>query len=97
MRKSLTNGTTADAGVLATTMGDRRTFSLENRNLELGMLIVELESGRYLPVSVVSSISEAREIARGYRRAHKDDRGAFCVWAQDIDGDYNPVAKFPLD
>src|ERR1039458_3834500 len=70
----------------------------DSTNLGLAMLIAESEDGRYEPVGVVASISEAREIAgsdlqgRMRRLEHGGDPGmcpwAYKVWANGIDGDY---------
>jgi hypothetical protein len=68
----------------------------DSTNLGLATLITEDEEGHYEPVSVVSSISEAREIAasdlkgRMCRLERGDDPG-FCpysykVWAAGIEG-----------
>ena len=69
----------------------------ETANLGLAMLIAESEDGQYEPVGVVTSISEAREIAESdlkgrMRRLERGDDPGICpytykVWAQGIDGD----------
>jgi hypothetical protein len=53
-----------------------------------GMLIMETAEG-YEPISPVSSISEAREMAYSTRRA-----GSFRVWAPGLNGKYATVATF---
>jgi len=70
----------------------------ETTELGLAMLIAESEDGAYEPVAVVTSISEAREIAESNLRARMrrlergDDPGlcpySYKVWATGIDGDY---------
>ncbi len=67
-------------------------------DLGLAMLIAENEEGRYEPVAVASSISEAKELAesdfRGrMRRLERTGGGRLCpirynLWAQGVDGDY---------
>ena len=70
----------------------------DSTDLGLAMLIAESEEGQYEPVGVVSSISEAREIAESdlKGRMRRLERGAdpglcpytYKVWANGIDGDY---------
>jgi hypothetical protein len=75
----------------------------DSTNLGLATLIAEDEEGHYEPVSVVSSISEAREIAasdlRGRMRRLEHDRDpglcpcAYKVWATGIEGSYIVAAE----
>ena len=70
--------------------------------LGLGMLIAEDHLGGYIPVGIVSTIDEAREIAQNDLRLRMRDleRGktpfcpeAYKVWAQGVDG-YALAAEF---
>ncbi len=72
---------------------------------ELGtaMLIAEDDDGGYLPISTVSTIGEAREIAQDdfLRRIDELERGGepFCpaaykVWARGLDGVLAVAAEF---
>ena len=75
----------------------------DSTNLGLATLIAEDEQGHYEPVSVVNSISEAREIAasdlRGrMRRLERDQDPGLCpynykVWAAGIEGGYLVAAE----
>ena len=77
----------------------------DSTNLGLATLIAEDEEGHYEPVSVVSSISEAREIAasdlRGRMRGLERDQDpglcphAYTVWANGIDGDHRIAIELP--
>ena len=75
---------------------------------ELGsaLLIAQSEDGAYEPVSVVSTINEAIEIAQGnFQRRLKDlDRGGasmcparYVVWVRNLDGDYEVVSEIEPD
>jgi hypothetical protein len=73
-------------------------------DLGLAMLIVESEDGSYEPVAVVSSISEAHEIAANdlRNRMQELERGKepmcpaiYKVWAQGINGEYRVAATIP--
>ena len=75
----------------------------DSTNLGLATLIAEDQEGHYEPVSVVSSISEAREIAasdlRGrMRRLERGQDSGLCpysykVWANGIEGSYIVAAE----
>jgi hypothetical protein len=71
---------------------------------ELGsaLLIAQSEEGAYEPVSVVSTINEAIEIAQDnfQRRLKELDRGVapmcperYVVWVRNLDGDYEVVRE----
>src|SRR5271167_2288379 len=91
-------------------MAQRRTLITPNRRAgiepytELGsaLLIAQSEDGAYEPVSVVSSINEAIEIAQGkfQRRLKELDRGGapmcserYVVWVRNLDGDYEVISE----
>ena len=72
--------------------------------LGLAMLIAEAEEGQYEPVSVVTTVGEAREIARSdmasrMRRLEKGESPlcpcAYKVWARRADGRQAIVATIP--
>lgn len=66
--------------------------------LGIAMLIAEDEEGNYEPVSPVSTINDARELAAGdlRNRMHRLERGedpglcpsSYKLWARGIDGAY---------
>jgi len=69
----------------------------DNTELGLAMLIADLGDGHYLPIGVVVSIDEAREIAASDMRGRMRDLEAgetpacpesYVVWAQGLEGDY---------
>jgi hypothetical protein len=69
----------------------------DTTDLGLAMLIVESEDGHYEPISAVSSIREAKEMAKADRMARSEnlERGAeplcpyrYCVWARGVNGRY---------
>lgn len=71
-------------------------------DLGLAMLIAEDEEGRTEPVSVASTINEARELATSDLRSrmHRLERGestlcpyVYKVWARGIDGDYRVACE----
>ena len=74
----------------------------ESTSLGLAMLIAEDKDGVYLPVNVVSTINEGREIARDDLRSRMRELGMgkepyfparYRIWAHGVDG-YAEVAKF---
>ena len=75
----------------------------EDTELGLATLIAESEDGEYEPIGVVTSISEAREIAQSNLRMRMkeiergDDPGMcpYCykVWAQGLEGTYRVAAE----
>jgi hypothetical protein len=76
----------------------------DTTELGLAMLILESEDGSYEPLAVVSSISEAREMAADDLRRRMGDleRGKepmcpaiYKVWAQGVDGGYRIAATIP--
>lgn len=75
--------------------------------LGLAMLIAETEDGHYEPVAVVSSVSEAREIASSdfARRLKEVGMGCedvtcparYAIWAQGLGGEYKPLREYEID
>jgi hypothetical protein len=73
--------------------------------LGLAMLLAEDEDGHYEPVAVVSSISEAREIAASdmagrMRKLEGDEEPGICpiryrLWARGVNGDYRLAIEIP--
>ena len=81
--------TTTPAGFAIPLAGDT--------DLGLAVLVAEDEEGNYEPVSVVSTINEAREIGRSLLdrklRLERGDDPGFCaavlkLWARGVNGDY---------
>ena len=64
----------------------------DSTDLGIAILIAEDAAGRYLPIAAVSTIGEAREIARDdmYRRVRDRERGevvipaVYKVWAHGV-------------
>ena len=83
-------------------------FAIEikgNTELGLAMLIADLGDGQYLPIGVVVSIDEAREIAASDMRGRMRDLDAgktpacpesYVVWAQGLEGDYRELKRLML-
>jgi hypothetical protein len=74
----------------------------DETDLGLAMLILETEDGDYQPIAIVSTIAEARELARhdlGSRICELEDGGAplcpygYRVWAQGLGGEYRSAAE----
>jgi hypothetical protein len=74
----------------------------DNTELGLAMLIADLGGGHYLPIGVVVSIDEAREIAASDMRGRMRDLEAgeapacpesYVVWAQGLEGGYREVKR----
>ena len=72
-------------------------------DLDSALLIAESEDGGYQPVSAVSTINEAIEIAEADFERQKEelDRGEeptcparYVVWARGFDGAYRNVHEF---
>jgi hypothetical protein len=91
-------------------MAQTKALSTANRTaavdpdseLAAGLLLAESEEGRYEPVSAVSTINEAIEIAQGnfQHRLNELDRGGapmcperYVVWASSREGDYEIVSE----
>jgi len=81
---------------------NRRAGIEPDTDLGSGLLIARSEDGAYEPVSAVSTINEAIEIARGnfQRRLNELDRGGepmcperYVVWARNREGDYEIVSE----
>jgi hypothetical protein len=76
-------------------------------DLGLAMLIAETEGGTYEPVAVVSSVSEAKEIAASdfARRIKEVGMGCedvtcparYAIWAQGLGGEYKPLREYTID
>ena len=76
-------------------------------DLGLAMLIAETEDGKYEPVAVVSSVSEAREIASSDFAGRVKEVGMGCedvacparyaIWAQGLGGDYKPLREYTIE
>ena len=74
----------------------------DDTELGLAMLIADLGDGHYLPIGVVVSIDEAREIAAGDIRGRMRELEtggtpacpeSYVVWAQGLEGDYREVKR----
>jgi hypothetical protein len=74
----------------------------DDTELGLAMLIADLGDGHYLPIGVVVSINEAREIADDDMRWRRRDLEAgetpacpesYVVWAQGLEGGYREVKR----
>jgi len=74
----------------------------DTTDLGLAILIVESADGHYAPISVVSSIREAREIASSDRMARVEDLDGggeplcperYVVWARGAKGEYLPAQE----
>ena len=75
--------------------------------LGLAMLIAEDEEGHHEPVTVVSTINEAKEVAKSdlrgrMRRLERGDDPGMCpytyrLWARGVDGDYRIAFELDAD
>ena len=78
---------------------------LPNTDLGSAILIIESEDGQHQPISIASSINEAREVARAdlRERTRKLERGedagicpfVYKLWARGIDGTYRTALEIP--
>ena len=91
-----------------TTSAQNDGFSValtDETDLGLAILILEIEDSDHQPIAVVSTIAEAREIARhdlGTRIRELEDGGAplcpygYRVWAQGLGGEYRSAAEIEI-
>jgi hypothetical protein len=87
----------------------KKTTTPVDENMELGfgaMLLAEGEGGAYEPVGIVSTVSEAREIADGdfENRMVAIEKGAepmyptrYVVWVRGDRGMYRTIITFEAD
>lgn len=82
------------------------TTAPEEIELGLAMLVLETEDGEYLPISVVSTVREAKELASSdvATRLRNLDKCAeplcpytYRLWARGANGAYRVKAEMPVD
>ena len=77
----------------------------ENQDLGLALLTAEFEGGGYQPISPVSTLAEARELAQSDLRARTRQLASgdeatcpaqYRLWKRDDRGTFQPVAQIAL-